>query len=33
MNSQEPLGGEALYISSPVPEGDIQQENKDGDEN
>ena len=33
MNSKEPLGGKPFYISSPVPEGDIQQEHEDGDEN
>ena len=32
MNGQKPLGGEAFDISSPVPEGDIQDKNKDGDE-
>jgi len=33
MNGQVPLQREALHISSPISEGDIQQENEDGDEN
>jgi len=33
MNGQEPLQGEALHVGSPITEGYIQQENKDGDKN
>ena len=29
MNGQEPLGGEALHIGPPIPEWDVQDENKD----
>ncbi len=32
MNGQEPLGGEALHICSPVSERDIQEKYKDGNE-
>jgi len=31
MYGQEPLGGEALYIGSPVSEGDIEKKNQQGD--
>ena len=33
MNGQKPLGGEPFDICSPVPERDIQDKNKDGDDN
>jgi len=33
MDGQEPLGGEALHICSPVPEWDIQKENETADDN
>jgi hypothetical protein len=33
MDCQEPLGGEALHICSPIPEWDIQEKNKDGNGN
>ncbi len=33
MNSQVPLQGETLHVSSPVPEGNVQQKDNNGDKN